>query len=70
MYDTPKGTCMNINASWHCLNCGKILTATLNEQGKAKTVCPLCHSEQIYHKLSRTHRRVDSYAPKNNGLNY
>ena len=41
MYDTPKGTCVNINASWHCMNCGKSLTATLNEQGKAKTVCPV-----------------------------
>lgn len=64
MAESKQYDSINVNVSWHCANCGTIIRAVLNSQGKVKVTCPLCHCDQVYHKLSRTHRRIDSYAPK------
>ena len=50
--------------SWHCINCGHILTGFKRNDNKVKITCNKCGSEQIMQSLSRRHNRLDSYAPK------
>ena len=50
--------------SWHCANCGAIVTGYKNANGDIKVECSRCHVVMVRKIKSRRHDTFDMYAPK------
>ena len=50
--------------SWHCPNCGSLVTGYKNADNEVKVECTKCHSVMIRKFKSRKHNAIDIYAPK------
>lgn len=50
--------------SWHCTNCGTIVTGYKNQNGDIKVECSHCRAVMIRTIKSRRHNTIDVYAPK------
>ncbi len=50
--------------SWHCPNCGTIVTGHQNNAGKIKAECHKCHTVMVRIIKSRRYDSIDVYAPK------
>lgn len=50
--------------SWHCSNCGTIVTGYKNAQGDIKVECTRCHVVMVRKMKGRRHDTIDLYAPK------
>ena len=49
--------------SWHCANCGNIVTGFKNAKGDIKVECSRCHTVMVRKIKSRRHDTIDTYAP-------
>ncbi len=49
--------------SWHCENCGEILSAVANSQKEYKVTCRQCGTRHVKRIRSRNHTVTDSFAP-------
>lgn len=50
--------------SWHCANCGSLVTGYKNAQGDIKVQCGRCHAVMVRIMKSRRHDTIEMYAPK------
>ena len=50
--------------TWHCANCGNIVTGYKNARGDIKVECSRCHAVMVRVIKSRRHDTIDLYAPK------
>ena len=51
--------------SWHCANCGTIVTGYKNSDGAIKVECKRCRTVMVRKIKGRRHDTIDLYAPKN-----
>ena len=49
--------------SWHCSNCGTIVTGYKNAKGDIKVECSRCHVVMVRRIKGRRHDTIDLYAP-------
>lgn len=49
--------------SWHCSNCGGIVSGFKNANGDIKTECKKCHVVMVRTIKGRRHDTIDLYAP-------
>ena len=49
--------------SWHCPNCGALVTGYKNEKGTIKLECERCRVVMVRSFKSRRCDRIDVYAP-------
>ena len=49
--------------SWHCPNCGALVTGYKNPEGTIKLECDRCHVVMVRKIKSRRHDSIDIYAP-------
>ena len=50
--------------SWHCPNCGALVTGYKNAQGTIKLECERCRVVMVRSFKGRRHDSIDLYAPK------
>lgn len=50
--------------SWHCSNCGNVVTGYKNQNGDIKVQCSKCHVVMIRKFKSKKHDTIDVFAPK------
>ena len=50
--------------SWHCSNCGNVVTGYKNQNGDIKVQCSKCHVVMIRKFKSKKHDTIDVSAPK------
>ncbi len=49
--------------SWHCVNCGSVVTGYKNKNGEIKIECRTCHTTMIRSIKSSKHDVINVYAP-------
>lgn len=49
--------------SWHCPNCGALVTGYKNAQGTIKLECERCRVVMVRSFKGRRHDSIDLYAP-------
>ena len=50
--------------SWHCANCGAIVTGYKNRNGDIKVQCSRCGIVMVRRIKNQTHDTIDLFAPK------
>ena len=50
--------------SWHCSNCGTLVTAYQNSKGEFKVACPNCRAVMVRIQKGRRRDTIELYAPK------
>ncbi len=50
--------------SWHCPNCGTIVTGFKNPNGDIKVECSRCHATMVRRFKGRRHDTIDIYAAR------
>ena len=50
--------------SWHCANCGGIVTGFKNAKGDIKAECSRCRVVMVRTIKGRRHDTIDLYAPR------
>lgn len=50
--------------SWHCSNCGTIVTGYKNQNGDIKVQCSRCQVVMVRRFKNKKHDTIDLYAPK------
>lgn len=51
--------------SWHCPNCGNLVSGYPNADGNVKVTCRKCGTEMVMKDKGRRHNTLEVYAPKN-----
>lgn len=59
---------MNFNEwqpfSWHCPNCGNLVTGYKSSDGTIKVECNRCYTVMVRTLKNRRHDTIDLFAPK------
>lgn len=50
--------------SWHCPNCGAIVTGYKNKKGSVKVECKRCRATMVRTPKDKKHDCIDIFAPK------
>ena len=50
--------------SWHCPNCGSIVTGYKNQNGDIKVQCGRCKTVMVRRLKNRRHDTIDLFAPE------